>query len=320
MNMEILGIHHVTAIAGDPQTNIDFYAGVLGLRLVKVTVNYDDPRSYHLYYGDERGHPGSIMTFFAWPGAASGRIGPPQVSVTAFSVPGGSLEYWAQRLDSLGTMVREPIDRFGGRVLGFADPDGLELELIEASEDPRLPWQDGPVPVRHAIRGFYGVTLAEEGYQYIAKVLTETLGFAPVQDQDARFRYRVGPGGPGAIVDVLCVPDSPPGRMGTGVVHHIAWRTPDDSQQIGWQERIAGAGLNVTPVRNRMYFHSIYFREPGGVLFEIATDPPGFTTDEPAERLGSQLRLPPWLEPVRTELLQALPPLDLPTIHQGVVP
>lgn len=320
MESSVLGIHHVTAITADAQANIDFYAGALGLRLVKVTVNFDDPASYHLYYGDELGHPGSIMTFFAWPGAAPGRIGPPQVGVTSFSVPAGSLEYWSQRLDSLGTLACEPTERFGEMVLPFADPDGLELELVGVLDDPRPPWANSPVPARHAIRGFYGVTLAEEGYQRTAALLTGRLGFSPVKDQDARFRYQVGAGGPGAIVDLLCIPDSPPGRMGSGTVHHVAWQTPDDARQAAWRDRLAAAGLNVTPVRDRVYFRSIYFREPGGVLFEIATDSPGFTVDETPEQLGSHLRLPPWLERARQQISRALPRLDLPAVRQGVVP
>ena len=320
MERHVLGIHHVTAITADAQANIDFYAGVLGLRLVKVTVNFDDPASYHLYYGDEFGHPGSIITFFAWPGAAQGRIGPPQVAVTSFSVPAGSLDYWAHRLDSLGIATREPVERFGEMILPFADPDGLELELVDVLGDARPPWASSPVPARHAIRGFHGVTLAEEGNEQTAGLLTEQLGFTPVKDQDARFRYQVGAGGPGAIVDVLCVPDGQPGRMGSGTVHHVAWRTPDDAGQTAWREHLATAGLNVTPVRDRVYFHSIYFREPGGVLFEIATDAPGFTVDETPEKLGSHLRLPPWLERLRPHIAQTLPRLDLPTARLGVVP
>jgi catechol 2,3-dioxygenase-like lactoylglutathione lyase family enzyme len=217
-------------------------------------------------------------------------------------------------------MVREPIDRFGDTVLPFNDPDGLEVELVGVRDDPRPACTNGPVPGRHAIHGVHSVTLAEEGYERTAALLTETLGFVSRQEQDARFRYLLGAGSPGAIVDVLCVPDSPPGRMGVGTVHHVAWRTVDDAQQSAWREAIARAGLNVTPVRDRTYFRSIYFREPGGVLFEIATDSPGFAVDEPLEQLGSHLRLPPWLETMRPQIVQALPRLDLPAAREGVVP
>lgn len=319
MNPTLPGLHHVTAITAVPQENVDFYCGVLGLRLVKLTVNFDDPGSYHLYYGDERGRPGTIMTFFAWPGAPRGRVGPPQLTATAFAVPVDSMAYWAARLHAHLAAVQPAQTRFGEPVLSFADPDGLRLELVGAAAPGGDTPAAGPVPAAHAIRGFHGVTLAEEGYEQTARLLTGELGFRADGEEGNRFRYRAG-GEFAAVVDLLCVPDARRGSMGAGVVHHVAFRTPDDEQQEAWRARIARRDYNVSPVMDRTYFHSIYFREPGGVLFEIATDPPGFTVDEAAEALGTQLRLPPWLEPHRAELERALPPLGLPGWHAAAAP
>jgi glyoxalase family protein len=311
---EILGIHHVTAIAGEPQRNIDFYAGFMGLRLVKLTVNYDDPQTYHIYYGDEGGHPGTILTFFPWPGAPKGRKGSGQLTTLSFSIPEGSAGYWAERLDKQGVEFSGPTGRFEEEVISFSDPDGLNLELVAHSEaDNREGWDQGPVPKEHAIRGFFGVSLSEEGYERTASLLTKTMGFVLLKEEGNRFRYQVGNGGPGAMVDVLCQPDAPTGIVSVGTVHHVAWRTPTDEQQERWRVGLVSAGLNVTPIIDRKYFHSIYFREPGGVLFEIATDPPGFTVDERREELGTRLMLPPRLEPRRAELSQILPPLKLPS-------
>jgi catechol 2,3-dioxygenase-like lactoylglutathione lyase family enzyme len=312
---DILGIHHVTAITSDAQKNIDFYCGVLGLRLVKLTVNFDDPSSYHLYYGDELGRPGTILTFFAWPGAHRGRIGPSQVTVTSFAVPSASLEYWSARLAERGVGVLESADRFDERGLTFTDPDGMLLELIGEPKPRGQPWNTGPISIEHAIRGFHGITISEEGYEKTAQILTDLMRFESVGSERNRFRYRAASGDAvGTTVDLLCVPDARHGSMGAGVVHHVAFRTPDDSQQEAWQQKIAGAGLNVSPVMDRTYFHSIYYREPGGVLFEIATDSPGFTRDESAEQLGTKLMLPPWLEPQRRAIERAVPPLRLPTV------
>jgi catechol 2,3-dioxygenase-like lactoylglutathione lyase family enzyme len=315
MSKSIPGIHHVTAIAGDPQRNLDFYAGVLGLRLVKLTVNFDDPGTYHLYYGDAQGRPGSILTFFPWPGAPKGRAGAGQVRTISFSIPEHAGEYWSDRLRNHGVVLEEHA-RFGARVLSFADPDGLRLELV-ANNDPRDPWTGGPVPGDRAIRGIYGVSLSEEGYERTAELLTGTLGFRHTQEEGNRFRFAAGQGGAGSIVDVECTPDLGPGRVAVGTVHHVAWRTPSVHEQVAWHDEIAQAGLNVTPVIDRKYFESIYFREPGGVLFEIATDPPGFAIDEPQERLGTHLMLPPWLEPNRARLERILPPLRLPALARG---
>ena len=310
----LTGLHHVTAITADAQANIDFYCGVLGLRLVKLTVNFDDPSSYHLYYGDELGRPGTIMTFFAWPGAYRGRVGPPQVTTTAFAVPLGAIDYWADRLGQRRVQSDAPVERFGQRVLRLVDPDGIALELVAAAEPGGQPWGAGPVPGEHAIRGFHGVTISEEGYESTAKALTELMGFIAAGSDGNRFRYRAGSGeGFASTVDLLCVPDARHGGMGAGIVHHVAFRTHDDAQQLEWRRRIAAERLNVSPVMDRNYFHSIYFREPGGVLFEIATDGPGMTADEPAEKLGSRLMLPPQYESHRAAIERALPEVRLPS-------
>jgi len=313
MTPTLSGIHHVTAITADAQANIDFYCGVLGLRLVKLTVNFDDPNSYHLYYGDELGRPGTIMTFFAWPGAYRGRVGPPQVTTTAYAVPLGAIDYWVDRLGQQRVQHEAPVDRLGQRVLRFVDPDGMSLELVALPEPCGQPWRAGAVPAEHAIRGFHGVTISEEGYETTAQVLTELMGFTAQGSDGNRFRFLAGAGeGFASTVDLLCVPDARRGGMGAGVVHHVAFRTPDDPQQLEWRRRIVGAGLNVSPVMDRNYFHSIYYREPGGVLFEIATDSPGMTADEPAATLGSRLMLPRQYEPHRAAIERVLPPVRLP--------
>jgi len=320
--VQIPGIHHVTAVASDPQQNVDFYVGVLGLRLVKRTVNFDDPGTYHLYYGDATGSPGTVMTFFAWPGAPRGQVGTGQVSVTSFSIPPAGVEYWHDRLSGHAPAVDEPRMRFDEQVIAFADPDGLRLELVAPTRgDDRPAWAGGPVPERYGIRGFHSVTLAarglNEGGAHTTRLLTDTLGFRPIAEAESRFRYAMGPGGSSALVDVLCLSGAP-GQIAAGTVHHVAWRVPDDEQQAAWRQWLLGLKIDVTPVRDRQYFRSIYFREPGGVLFEIATDPPGFGIDESADALGSGLRLPPWLEPRRGQLERSLPPLHLPEIVRGL--
>lgn len=304
----ILGIHHVTAIAGEPQRNADFYAGVLGLRLVKRTVNFDSPTTYHLYYGNGPGEPGSLLTFFPWPGLPPGRRGTGQVTAVAFTVPPGSLDWWEERLEASGARLRGRFRRWGEPGLAFDDPDGLRLELVE-QEDDREGWAE-VVPGDRTVGGIHGVTLTEEGYEGTAELLG-TLGFGGGGEEDGRHRFAVGDG-PGRRVEVACEPTAPDGRVAVGTVHHVAFRTPDGDAQRRWRGELADRGYNVTPILDRHYFRSIYFREPGGVLFEIATDPPGFTVDEPVDRLGSGLRLPPWLEGRRREVEAGLPPLDVP--------
>lgn len=311
----VTGIHHVTAITADAQKNIDFYTGVLGLRLVKLTVNFDDPSSYHLYYGDELGRPGTIMTFFVWPGIARGRIGPPQVSAAAFAIPSTATQFWVDRLRERGAEGVEQSERFGERVITILDPDGMQIDLIGVKRVAGDPWAKSDVPQEHAIRGFASVTISEEGYERTADLLTSVMGFFEEASEGNRFRYRARTESPenfASTINLLCVPDARHGLMGGGIVHHIAFRTPDDAQQKQWREIVADAGFNVSPVMDRKYFHSIYFREPGGVLFEIATDAPGFTVDEPAELLGSSLMLPPQYEAHRDAIVQMLPKVKLP--------
>jgi glyoxalase family protein len=311
MEAPILGIHHVTAIASDPQRNLDFYTEVLGLRLVKRTVNFDDPGTYHFYFGNEVGSPGTILTFFPWPLAGRGTAGVGQVTVTSFGVPDRSLDYWERRLLSAGTPAERSGKRFDEEVLTFADPDGLKLELVAHSGAAvDLAWKGAAVPAEHAIQGFYSVTLCEQGYESTVEVL-ETMGFRKVAEQGNRFRFDVGEGGAGARADVLCASEAPYGRVAVGSVHHVAWRVSDNNSQHSWRRRLVSEHLNVTPVLDRCYFRSVYFREPGGVLFELATDPPGFAIDEPIERLGETLKLPPWLEPHRKEIEHALPSIQL---------
>jgi glyoxalase family protein len=312
--MTLHGIHHVTAMCGDPQANVDFYAGLLGLRLVKVTVNYDDPAMYHLYYGDATGSPGSAMTFFPWPSASRGRPGNGQIGVTAFSVPVGSLGLWRARLEQAG-VAASPGERFGERFLVLQDPDGLDLEIAEA-EDGREPWKLGGIGTDMAVRGFHSVALWVKDARQTAHALTEAMGFRPVGTDGARQRFAMGEARPGAIVDVVGQAERPQGRMGVGTVHHVAWRAADDREQLQWIDRLASYGLFPTPVQDRTYFHSIYFREPGGALFEIATDGPGFETDEELDSLGGSLVLPGWLEPRRQEISARLPRFKTPA---GVV-
>src|SRR5581483_7929341 len=316
MENSIPGIHHVTAIAGDPQANIDFYSGILGLRLVKLTVNFDDPATYHLYYGDGQGRPGTILTFFPWPGARRGRIGTGQLTVTSFAVPDRSLEFWQTYLQQHGVICKKAESALGDPVLAFTDPDGLQLELVSTPHaDPDRAWEQGPVPPEFAIRGFHRVTLTEEGYEKTAELLTETMGFRLADSKDNVFPYVTGSASQakaGTMVDLVCAPAGRAGQVAVGTVHHVAWRTPTDEQQVEWREELSALDYNVTPVIDRKYFHSIYFREPGGVLFEIATDPPGFAVDEPADELGSHLVLPAWLEPQRAKLQQLLPKVRLP--------
>jgi glyoxalase family protein len=311
MAPQTTGIHHVTAISGGPQRNVDFYAGILGLRLVKKTVNFDDPETYHLYYGDGAGSPGTIMTFFPWAHAPGGRIGAGQLVVTSFSIPATSLGYWTERLVEKGVRFERPRDRFGDTILSFEDHDRLRVELV-AAEDPRPGSPGGPVQEQHSIRGFHHVALAVEAPDRTVSLMTETLGFRRVDETEGRTRLSAGEGGPGDLVDVLNAAGFPGGSQGVGTVHHVAFRVPDEEAQLALREEISGLGYNVTPVLDRSYFRSIYFREPGGVLFEIATDPPGFAVDEDPEHLGEDLKLPPWLETRRDRLEEVLPPLRLP--------
>ena len=309
-NHRISGIHHITAIASDPQRNLDFYTQVLGLRLVKLTVNFDDPSTYHLYFGNRRGAPGSILTFFPWPAIRRGTAGNGQVSATSFAVRPEALAFWRSHLAVQGAAPEDSNARFGEAILRFSDPDGLPLELVGTPDAaPAEASTNTSIPDGYAICGFHSATLAEEGYERTASLL-QTMGLQLIGTEDNRFRYASG-SERGAIVDVVCSPGTKPGRLGAGTVHHIAWRTRDDAEQRLWRDTLVQNGYNVSPIMDRAYFHSIYFREPGGVLFEIATDPPGFATDETDEHLGERLMLPRFLERQRAIIEQSLPPLNL---------
>jgi glyoxalase family protein len=313
-----VGIHHITAIAGDPQRNVDFYAGILGMRLVKVTVNFDDPASYHLYYGDELGHPGSILTFFPWPGGQAGRPGTGQVGTVSLAIPPGSLGFWIERLLANGIRYEGPFRRFDEQVLSFKDPDGLLLELVASPRGANAPgWAEGPVPAEHGIRGLHGAVMWEDGDTGSAEFLTRTMGFQPVGEEGHVLRFQSADLGSGTVVDLRRAPGFWRGAGGVGTVHHIAFRADSDQAQLAKRAEIEEQGVGITPVIDRQYFHSVYFREPGGVLFEIATDPPGFTIDEPAAELGTQLKLPPMYEASRAQIERSLPPLRLPHLAAG---
>ncbi len=302
-------IHHITAIAGDPDRTRRFYARTLGLRLVKLTVNYDDPATYHFYFGDELGRPGTLLTFFPWPHGSPGRLGTGQVAAIAFAIPPASLGFWIERLLSQGVRYQGPTRRFDEPVLAFTDPDGLPLELIAAARAGELPaCGEGPVPGEHAVRAIHAATIWEDGDTGTAELLAGQIGFRPLGEEGTMLRLRSGEG-PGALVDLRRAPGFWRGAGGVGTVHHIAFRSPDPADQLSRRAALEAAGYQVTPVLDRTYFRSVYFREPGGVLFEIATDGPGFTVDEAAADLGSSLQLPSRLEPRREEIVAALPPL-----------
>jgi glyoxalase family protein len=308
----INGLHHVTAISGDAQRNLDFYAKVLGLRFVKRTVNFDDPSVYHLYYGDETGAPGTAMTFFPWEHLAPARRGTGEVAQTAFSVPDGSLDFWRERLRALDVPHHEPEPRFGEPALALTDPDGLPLALVVAAEpDPRPSWTTAEIGPEHAVRGFHGVCLTLDERARTAELLTEVMGYERVASAGRVHRY-AAPYSPAArYVDIVEDPEGAPAVSGRGAVHHIAFAVADDDAQDHFRRKLIGAGHRVTPRIDRTYFHSIYFRTPGGVLFEIATEGPGFTLDEPRETLGQSLKLPPQHEHLRARLEQSLPPLKV---------
>ncbi len=310
MHATVTGLHHITAIASDPKRNLDFYTKVLGLRFVKKSVNQDDPGTYHLYYGDYSASPGTILTFFPWIGIARGRPGTGQAYATAFSVPFGSLAFWRDRLTNLGVLHGNTESRFNDEILPFNDPDGLHLELVATSEnDPRPPTPSADVPDQFAIRGFHSSTLALKEAKPTAELLTQGMGYLLLGQSGHRARYTVGPGGPGTYIDLLTEPALPRGINGAGTVHHIAFRISDDTAQVAALSSLEARGSEVSPVIDRAYFKSIYYREPGGVLFEIATDGPGFAIDEPVETLGTTLSLPPRLESRRRAIEAALPSL-----------
>jgi len=309
----VLGIHHVTAIVEDPQENIDFYTNILGLRLVKQTVNFDDPYTYHFYYGDEQGRPGTIVTFFPWPGGRHGSRGTEQISAIAFAVPVGALAYWQDRLTEFDWRFGGPEDHAGAAVLSLYDPAGLLLELVEQPlGDRRSTGSDTDVPAEAAIQRLFGVTLTLAQAAPTAAFLTDRLGFRAVEGRPEQARYAVGTGANTAVVDLVEQPGVPRGQVAAGSIHHVAWRVAGEATLLDWQRELTRQGADVTPIRDRQYFRSIYFREPGGVLFEIATDAPGFAIDEPPAAMGTRLMLPPWLEPQRATIERRLLPIRVP--------
>lgn len=307
---DIHGLHHVSGMCGDAQTNVNFYAGVLGMRLVKKTVNFDDLTAYHLYYGDASGNPGSILTFFPYPRARQGQLGTGQTSAVALAVPRSSLGFWSTHLDEHGVEVNAE-KRFHDDVLVIHDPDGLRVELVGVEMAPTKEWPDMSVLPEHAVLGLYGVTLCLEGFEQTAHLLHDRMGYRAAEHNGGLYRY-IRPNAPlGAIIDLNCAPYSQSGHVGVGSVHHVAFRTENDHKQRLFRLQLKDEHYNVSPQLDRKYFHSIYFREPGGVLFEIATDEPGFTVDEDFLRLGQSLCLPESLEDRRTAIEAALEPLSI---------
>jgi glyoxalase family protein len=303
------GIHHITAIAGEPKRHVAFYNRALDLRLVKRTVNFDDPGTWHLYFGDETGSPGSALTFFLWENVPAGRHGAGEAQEIAFAVPEGSLDFWRKRLADKGVMAEERV-RLGERAFVFGDPDGHKLELVASKTASALPGRGGgEVPAAHAIRGFHGVTLELRHPERTARVLVEVFGFEPAQSESDRQRFLAKDGPLGRVVDLRLTPGLAHASQGIGSVHHVAFRAADDAAELAMRERALKLGLRATEQIDRLYFRSVYFREPGGVLFEIATDRPGFTADEPKEKLGEKIMLPPWYESRRAEIEAALPAL-----------
>lgn len=307
--MKLLGLHHVTAIASNARENLRFYTEVLGLRLVKKTVNFDDPTTYHFYFGDAVGTAGSILTFFPWSGLRRGRPGRGQVAAIAFAVRAGALPFWTERLRAQRVVARELPPRFGERGIAFSDTDGLPLELVETAQPAGVPHLHADIPAEFAVHGIHSVTIPVNSDAATSDVLTRVMGYRLSGREDARARFTTHDGGAGTFVDLLADPNAPSGLSGAGTVHHLAFRVADDAAQIAARAELTDAGLGVSPVMDRNYFHSIYYREPDGVLFEIATDPPGFAVDEPVSELGQSLKLPTQYEQHRAEIAAALPAL-----------
>lgn len=308
----ISGLHHITAIAGPAQENLDFYAGVLGLRLVKKSVNQDDPGTYHLFYADAEGHPGTDITFFPWADLAPHRDGYGLSTEVSLAVPPGSLQFWTTRLQRHGTQIFPPEERFGQDTLPFADPHGLRLALTESESSLGrrfTPWERSPIPVAHQIRGLESARMVERDLEKTVSFLTDALGFRKIGEVDGWLRYGLGEGESGQYIDLRAAPEARRGAWGTGSVHHLAWRVDDVTHQLEVREQVVRGGADPTPVIDRFWFKSVYFREPGGVLFELATDGPGFGVDENVETLGESLVLPPWLEANRPAIEAALPKL-----------
>ncbi|RKN75083.1 ring-cleaving dioxygenase [Paenibacillus ginsengarvi] len=308
MTMRTAGIHHITAFVSDAQRNVDFYAGVLGLRLVKKTINFDAPEVYHLYFGNEMGSPGTAITFFPWAGSRRGRIGGGQVGYTVYAVPTGSFDFWQERLHKLNISFAL-VERFGETYIRFADWDGLGIELVEREPGAMSKWSFGGVPVDKAIKGFGGAVLNSIAPDKTGHLLEHVMGLERVAEEGELVRFR-STGDIGNVIDLNRTAMGW-GIGGAGTVHHIAWRAKDEADHRAWREHVLGSGYRVTPVIDRQYFNAVYFREEGGILFEIASDTPGFDNDEPFEALGQKLMLPSWLEERRAEVVRGLPPIEV---------
>jgi glyoxalase family protein len=306
----IKGIHHITAIAGNPQANVDFYTGILGLRLVKKTINFDAPDVYHFYFGDELGRPGTVFTTFPFTGARKGTKGIGELTYTAFSVPINSLDYWIERLKKFGIKVSDKLKRFGHELIRFEDHDSMGIELIANDNDERVGWSYGQIPLEFSIKGFYGATLNLRSKDLTEQLLTKYMNYQFLGQEGDRYRYGTE-GKPGDIVDIVVNPNGNRGMQSAGTVHHLAFRTDNSETQLQIQKILMNNGFQVTEVKDRNYFTSIYFREPGGVLFEIATDEPGFAIDEDEAHLGELIKLPEWAEPSRQKIEKNLTPVNL---------
>jgi glyoxalase family protein len=320
VNHRILSLHHVTATVGDAQADLDFYGGVLGLRLVKRTVNFDNPNVYHFYYGDERGTPGSIWTTFPYKGwgVPQGRHGAGQITTTTFSIPEGSAQFWSARLEQGGLLVRTLVAEGDSSGISVTDPSGLQIRLLESAEDTRLPWTGNGVPAESGIRGLHSVTLTIEKPEPTVALATSVLGFQVVDEADRRIVLAVNGDLPGRRLELSFGTGAPPARNGLGTVHHVAMAIATSEEQGRLREDLVSRGVPVTEILDRQYFQSIYFREPGGVLFEVATVMPGFAVDEAPSDLGRELKLPPWEEPNREEIERRLPPIAMPSEHPTV--
>jgi glyoxalase family protein len=311
METKIAGLHHITAIAGMARQNLDFYTKVLGLRLLKKTVNFDDPGTYHFYFGDERGSAGTILTFFPHEGARRGSAGTGMATNIAYAVPEGSFDFWIDRFEKHNVIYNKPSEKFGEKYLTFLDPDGLKLELvIPKNSDNRKPWETDEVKAAVATKGFHGVTLTLQNKEKTANILTDIFGYSFQEKSGNRYRYTTDAVDTANIIDLVELPNEARGIGGAGTNHHIAFRVKNEEELMQFHDKIAGLGYNITNKIDRNYFYSLYFREPGGVLFEIATDNPGFGIDEPWDKLGSGLLLPPQYEPRRAEIEASLPKVD----------
>lgn len=310
MSEKILGLHHITAIAGDAQRNYDFYTKVLGLRLVKKTVNFDDPGTYHFYYGNEKGEPGTILTFFPWMHITKGYPGTGMITEIGYAVPEGSLDFWADRFKEYNVKMGERGERFGEAFLPFEDPDGLKINLVvPKSNDSRIPWETKELKANAATKGFHDVTLTLKNIKATAEILTDIFGYTLLKQESDRYRFVTDAVETTNIVDLVESPNERAGYVAGGTNHHVAFRVKNEETQMSFREKIVAKGFNITPQIDRNYFYSLYFREPGGVLFEIATDNPGFTDDEPLNELGTHLKLPSQYESNRSVIEKTLPPL-----------